>query len=84
MAAPRDPVDRRRSVVYLEPGPRAAFEANEDRRKHYTASPYYPLWTVIVDRLRRPRSRAVLEVACGSGQLAAAGSHGTPPEIVGA
>jgi len=32
MAPPRDPVDRRRSVVYLETAPQAAFEANEQRR----------------------------------------------------
>jgi plastocyanin len=32
MAAPRDPVDRRRSVVYLETAPQPAFEANEQRR----------------------------------------------------
>jgi plastocyanin len=32
MAAPRDPIDRRRSVVYLETVPRAAFEASEERR----------------------------------------------------
>lgn len=32
MAAPRDPVDRRKSVVYLDPAPQAAFEANEQRR----------------------------------------------------
>jgi plastocyanin len=31
MAAPRDP-DRRRSVVYLETAPRAAFEGSEERR----------------------------------------------------
>lgn len=47
-----------------------AFEANEDQRKHYTASSYYPLWTVIVDRLRRAPAGAILEVGCGSGQLA--------------
>ena len=47
-----------------------SFEANPQRRKHYTESPYYPLWTVIVDRLRRAGTRAVLEVGCGSGQLA--------------
>jgi plastocyanin len=34
MTAPRDPVDRRRSVVYLETAPRAAFEENDDRRAH--------------------------------------------------
>jgi plastocyanin len=32
MAAPRDPIDRRRSVVYLETAPRAAFEGSEERR----------------------------------------------------
>ena len=32
MGGGRDPVDRRRSVVYLESAPRAAFEVNEDRR----------------------------------------------------
>src|SRR5262249_5972744 len=32
MAAMRDPVDRRRSVVYLETAPQPAFEANEQRR----------------------------------------------------
>jgi plastocyanin len=32
MAGGRDPVDRRRSVVYLETAPRAAFEVSEDRR----------------------------------------------------
>ena len=32
MAAPRDPIDRRRSVVYLETAPQPAFEANEQRR----------------------------------------------------
>ena len=47
-----------------------SFQANPDRRKHYTESPYYPLWTVIVDRLRSAHARAVLEVGCGSGQLA--------------
>ena len=32
MPNPRDPIDRRRSVVYLETAPQAAFEANEQRR----------------------------------------------------
>src|SRR4051812_20272080 len=32
MTAMRDPLERRRSVVYLETVPRAAFEQNEDRR----------------------------------------------------
>ena len=32
MGSARDPQDRRRSVVYLETAPRAAFETSEDRR----------------------------------------------------
>jgi plastocyanin len=32
MAEPRQPVDRRRSVVYLETAPQPAFEVNEQRR----------------------------------------------------
>jgi plastocyanin len=32
MSAMRDPIERRRSVVYLETAPRAAFEQSEDRR----------------------------------------------------
>jgi SAM-dependent methyltransferase len=43
-------------------------------RAHYTKSPYYHFWTVIVDRLVRdaPCAPAVLEIGCGSGQLALA------------
>jgi len=32
MAAMRDPIDRRKSVVYLETAPQSAFDANEQRR----------------------------------------------------
>jgi len=46
------------------------FLENEDLRVHYTASSYYFIWTVIVDRIRRARRKAVLEVGCGTGQLA--------------
>lgn len=37
----------------------------------YEQSSYYFIWTVIVDRLRRDGVKSVLEVGCGSGQLAA-------------
>lgn len=49
-----------------------AFEENNGWRKHYTRSPYYIIWTVIIDRLRRCGSRKVLEIGCGPGQLASA------------
>ena len=38
---------------------------------HYARSSYYPLWTVIVDRIRRDKLRRILEIGCGPGQLAA-------------
>ncbi len=37
----------------------------------YQDSPYYFLWSVIVDRLRRDGAKEVLEIGCGTGQLAA-------------
>lgn len=41
-------------------------------RTHYTAVQDYACWTVIIDRLRSLRVRRLLEIGCGSGQLAAA------------
>jgi SAM-dependent methyltransferase len=37
----------------------------------YQDSPYYFLWSVIVDRIRRDGLRRVLDIGCGTGQLAA-------------
>jgi SAM-dependent methyltransferase len=37
----------------------------------YNFSPYYFVWTVIADRLRQAGVSRVLEIGCGSGQLAA-------------
>src|SRR6266536_1395827 len=37
----------------------------------YQDSPYYFLWSIIVDRLRRDGVKRVLEIGCGTGQLAA-------------
>lgn len=50
----------------------AAFSSAEHWRAHYTRSPYYFVWTVIVDRLGRVRPAVILEIGCGPGQLAAA------------
>ena len=47
-----------------------AFEANNHWCKHYTESPYYFLWTVIVDRIVRENVDSILDIGCGSGQLA--------------
>ena len=37
----------------------------------YHDSPYYVLWALIVDRIRRDKLRRVLDIGCGTGQLAA-------------
>ncbi|HMC88078.1 MAG TPA: class I SAM-dependent methyltransferase [Gemmataceae bacterium] len=49
----------------------AMFAANPHYHCHYRESFYYFLWTVIADRLRRAGVKSVLEIGCGSGQLAA-------------
>ena len=38
---------------------------------HYTASHYYPVWTVIADRLERSGCTSVLDIGCGPGQVGA-------------
>lgn len=49
-----------------------AFDQDPSWSMHYTCSPYYIIWTVIVDRLRWGGSKKILEIGCGSGQLACA------------
>jgi SAM-dependent methyltransferase len=49
-----------------------AFEEAEGYSAHYSRSPYYVSWTVILDRIRHAGVTSVLEVACGPGQLACA------------
>jgi SAM-dependent methyltransferase len=41
-----------------------------DYCRHYTESRYYFLWSVIADRMARARVFSVLDVGCGTGQLA--------------
>jgi SAM-dependent methyltransferase len=47
------------------------FAATPSYRGPYPGSPYYFLWSVIVDRIRRAGLRRVLDIGCGTGQLAA-------------
>lgn len=47
------------------------FSATPKYHSAYQDSPYYFLWSVIVDRIRRDGLRRVLEIGCGTGQLAA-------------
>jgi SAM-dependent methyltransferase len=48
------------------------FDVDDHWKKHYTEIREYVCWTVIIDRLRNAAARRVLEIGCGSGQLAAA------------
>lgn len=46
------------------------FLLSKSSRNHYTESNHYSLWTVLVDRLTRAKVESVLDIGCGSGQLA--------------
>ncbi len=65
-----------RSARPLKPGEQDAlfydnvYQESIEYRKHYTASPYYFLWCVIGDRLKRGGGRSVLDIGCGPGQFA--------------
>lgn len=48
----------------------ASFDACEHWSQHYTESEYYFLWSVIADRVVRTGARSLLEIGCGTGQLA--------------
>jgi len=48
----------------------ASFDASEHWSHHYTTSEYYFLWSVIVDRIKKIGAKSILEIGCGSGQLA--------------
>ena len=47
-----------------------SFERKGSWRAHYTQSHYYPLWTVVADRVRRAEAASVLDIGCGPGQVA--------------
>lgn len=47
------------------------YQAAGHYRQHYTASRYYFVWSVLVDRLLRAGVVSVLDVGCGTGQFAA-------------
>lgn len=46
------------------------FREAEHWKRHFTRSPYYPVWTVLVDRIRRSNVSSFLDLGCGSGQFA--------------
>jgi len=49
-----------------------AFIDNQHWKRDYNKSPYYFLWTVIIDRLvnKKEKMPSILDLGCGSGQLA--------------
>jgi len=48
-----------------------SFEKRAHWRAEYSASPWYYIWTVIVDRVQSIDAPHVLDIGCGAGQLAA-------------
>ena len=59
---------RERDAVFYDRQVRARLKRIAPRS--YAKSPYYFLWAIIVDRLRRDGFGRVLEIGCGPGQLA--------------
>ncbi|MEN6558387.1 MAG: class I SAM-dependent methyltransferase [Thermoguttaceae bacterium] len=59
------------------------YAESEEYRKHYTASQYYFLWCVVVDRLKRANCQAILDIGCGSGQFASMLWNAGIPQYVG-
>jgi len=47
-----------------------SFRVSKHYRLHYTQSPYYPVWTVVLDRIKRASLLRVVDVGCGAGQFA--------------
>ena len=46
------------------------FKDYDHWKTHYTASRYYPLWTVIADRIKRRQVKRIIDIGCGPGQVA--------------
>ncbi len=49
----------------------AVYESSPKYSSHYSESIYYPVWTVVTDRVMRSGAPAVLDLGCGPGQFAA-------------
>jgi 2-polyprenyl-3-methyl-5-hydroxy-6-metoxy-1,4-benzoquinol methylase len=47
-----------------------AFSRTVEGHKHYTEAKHHFLWAVLADRMVRDGVRSVLDIGCGSGQLA--------------
>lgn len=47
-----------------------SFLSHDHWRRHYTESPYFPMWTIIADRIARTQTSSILDIGCGPGQVA--------------
>ena len=57
---------RERDAAYYD----ATFHEENHWSLHYTRSRYYPLWSVIADRIKRSAITDVIDIGCGTGQFA--------------
>ena len=57
---------REQAPEYYDEG----FILSQNSHKHYTESNHYSLWTLLVDRITRAKAESLLDIGCGSGQLA--------------
>ena len=48
----------------------AAYQALPGYAEPFWHSHYYPIWTVIADRVRRDRLQRIVDIGCGPGQFA--------------
>ncbi len=60
------PVVQERDTAWYD----SAYKESTTYQGSYTQSPYYFLWCVLVDRLIRSGATSVLDIGCGSGQVA--------------
>ncbi len=47
-----------------------SFEKSKQYHLHYTYSDYYPVWTVVLDRIKRTGLSNIIDIGCGAGQFA--------------
>ena len=47
-----------------------SFEKSRQYHLHYTYSVYYPVWTVVLDHIKRAGISNIIDIGCGAGQFA--------------
>lgn len=59
-------IGRERDAAYYD----RSFLAHDLWLRHYSESHHFPMWSVVVDRIRRTGVRSILDIGCGPGQMA--------------